>query len=132
MEILVRLSLVRLSLLAVFLPFAALSSAQDINARVSGRALDETGSGVPFAVIDFLRDNVVVVTTRADLIGAFTTAVPAGTYMMRIEAPGFAVATRAIDLATGTAARTDLTLRIASLSEQIQVLPTSIVGPRAE
>jgi len=127
-------SLVRI-LLAVSwaLTITPSSFAQDVFCRVSGRALDETGRGIPHAVVEIIRDARVVATERADVTGAFlSAAIPAGTYVIRVEAPGFAATTRTLDLSAGRLTRTELTLRIASLSEQIQVIPTSIVGPRAE
>ncbi len=107
--------------------------AQDVPARVSGRVLDETGSGLPHAVLEFLLGDAVTVAVRADVTGSFSaTGLQPGRYLIRAEAPGFIPATRPIDIAPGRLTRTELTLRIAGVSEQIQVMPASIVGPRAE
>jgi Fe(3+) dicitrate transport protein len=126
-------SIARALLVSWILTIASASFAQETASRVSGRALDETGSGVPHAVVELVRDGRPVATQRADVTGAFASAAMApGTYVIRVEAPGFATATRTIELTPGRSTRTELTLRIASLSEQIQVIPTSIVGPRAE
>ena len=124
---------VRALLVSSLLTITASSSAEEAYSRVWGRALDESGSGIPHAVVELVREGTLVATRRADITGAFTwTAMPSGTYVIRVEAPGFASATRTIELTPGRSTRAELTLRIASLSEQIQVIPTSIVGPRAE
>jgi Fe(3+) dicitrate transport protein len=129
----VRASLLRGFLVLLVLAFGTSALAENPGSRISGRVLDETGSGLPHAVVDVLRDGSVVVTVHADVTGAFSTAaLPAAAYVLRVEAPGFAALTRTIDLAPGRPARAEVTLRIASVSERIQVVPASIVGPRTE
>ncbi|MGH9346683.1 MAG: TonB-dependent receptor domain-containing protein [Vicinamibacterales bacterium] len=100
---------------------------------MSGRVVDETGSGLPAAVVELLRDDRVLVTLRADVTGAFAAAgLLPGAYVLRAEAPGFAPVMSRIDLAPGQSLRAELSMPIAGVSEKIQVRPSSIVGPRAE
>lgn len=125
---------VRPVLVAVAL-FAALPArGQPVaESRVSGRILDESGSGLPSATVELRRDDAVVVTVRADVTGAFSIrSVAPGSYVLRAEAPGFAPATRTVALAGGESTRVELLLPVAGVSEEIRVVPTSVVGPRAE
>jgi len=113
MEIFVRLCLVRVSSLVLCLIAATVASAQNASApesRIVGRALDETGSGVPYAVVEFVRDNTVVATRQADVTGAFSVILPAGTYEVRADAPGFGTTRRTLTLSASTPLRTELTL----------------------
>lgn len=122
-----------LSFLLALCAAPSLTLAQEAVSRISGRVLDETGSGIPYARVELLRDQAVVATVRADVAGGFTAAdLAPGRYVIRVESAGFAPAAQTVDLTPGRATRAELTLPIARVSEQIQVLPASIVGARAE
>jgi Fe(3+) dicitrate transport protein len=130
----VLVSLIRLCSLAFLIViFSGPAFAQSHTCRVSGRVVDETGAGLPDALVEFRLSDELVASLRADVSGAFAaTALTPGRYLMRAEAPGFSSVTRSIEVAAGLPVRVDLTLPVAGVSEQIHVMPSSIVGPRAE
>jgi Fe(3+) dicitrate transport protein len=110
----------------------AVGEAQERRGLV-GRVLDETGSGLPDARVELLQGETTVAEVHADFAGAFSSEpLPAGEYVLRAEAPGFATVTRTIRIAPGATLHAVVTLPLAGVSEQIEVIPTSIVGPRAE
>jgi Fe(3+) dicitrate transport protein len=106
---------------------------QEATARVSGRVLDETGSALPHAVIEVRQGQSIISTLRADVAGIFGSGpLAAGEYTLQAEAPGFTPAQRSVTLSRGQRLRMDLTLSLAGITEQIQVVPTRIIGPREE
>jgi Fe(3+) dicitrate transport protein len=108
------------------------AAAQDRPALI-GRVVDETGSALPHADVQILQNGAVVADLNADFSGAFARASLApGEYILQADAPGFATTTRSVRVSAGETVRTELTLGLAGVSEQVEVIPSSIVGPRAE
>ncbi|HLG94940.1 MAG TPA: carboxypeptidase regulatory-like domain-containing protein [Bryobacteraceae bacterium] len=101
--------------------FAALS-AQGSEGSVRGNVVDQTGraiAGAAIALRGSVRDNQVAVT---DAAGQFTiSGVPAGTYSVQASAAGFAVFERQVTVTAGNATEISLSLKLASVSEEVTV-----------
>ncbi|MBI4905404.1 MAG: TonB-dependent receptor [Acidobacteria bacterium] len=118
------------SLLALFA--AALLStptmAQIGGGSIVGVASDQTGAAVPGVKVTALNQNTNVrqtVTTNGEGYYEFP-LLPGGRYKLQAEAAGFeTISGEAFDLASGTRPRIDLTLRIGSISEKVDVEATA-------
>ncbi|HEY7335937.1 MAG TPA: TonB-dependent receptor [Bryobacteraceae bacterium] len=101
--------------------FAALS-AQESAGSVRGTVVDQTGkaiAGAAIAIREPVRDNQVAVT---DAAGQFTiSGLSAGTYSVQGSAAGFAVSERQVTVTAGNAAEISLSLKLASVSEEVTV-----------
>jgi iron complex outermembrane receptor protein len=101
--------------------FAALS-AQENAGSVRGTVVDQAGKAIPGAAIAIrgaARGNQVTV---ADSAGQFTiSGLPAGTYSVQASVAGFAVLERQVTVTAGDAAEISLSLKVASVSEEVTI-----------
>jgi hypothetical protein len=100
--------------------------AQSGTARVGGTVLDPAGRPVAGARIEFDSASGARLTTTTGSDGGFAITLPAwGAYTVRVEAAGFAVVTRKIDLSAATSSLgASLTLRleqVAAAAEEVIV-----------
>jgi hypothetical protein len=99
--------------------------AQVDTASISGFVNDPSGSGVPNVQITVTHTGTGLVrTTTSNHQGAYVfNALPIGTYSIEAESPGFkrSIIRNFGPLTVGQSARTDLTLELGQLAEQIQV-----------
>ena len=108
--------------------FFALSAAafgQAIRAQMSGTITDESGSALPGVSVVLTSPALQVpqIQRIADATGAYQFVdLPAGTYRLAYELPGFATLVREeVRLSTGFAARMDIVMKVASVAETITV-----------
>ena len=112
--------------LAVMVPFVVLllagpAQAQDPETRLTGVVRDATGVGIPGVTVTATEQRTkaaVVATTGSD--GAYTLAVPAGSYTVTASLPGWRRVTQVVDVAAGASKAVDFSLQ-PTLSEEITV-----------
>ncbi len=96
--------------------------AQEGAGSMRGAVVDESGRTVPNAAIAIRglgRDAPAAVTNTE---GQFTiSGLPAGTYSLQASAAGFAVLERQVTVAAGNATEISLSLKLASVSEEVTV-----------
>lgn len=119
------LSLRRTGLLALFWLIALSSaSAQVTTATLYGVVMDSTGAVVPNAAATLTNEQTSATFRKVtDTVGEFQLDfVPAGTYTLRIEAPGFkAYEGKGVALTAGQQARQTYVLNVGSVNETIVV-----------
>jgi len=97
-------------------------SAQESAGSVRGTVVDQTGRAIAAAAIAIrgpVPDNQVAVTNAE---GQFTiSGLPAGTYSVQGSAAGFAVLERQVTVTAGNATEISLSLKLASVSEEVTV-----------
>jgi vitamin B12 transporter len=109
--------------------FAAIPTA------VRGTIRDADGAVVPQARVELLRNNQAVMSTRTDELGRYNfSAVPAGSYQLRAEAPGFAPQQSEIVsvLAGGGVVNVDLKLALGKLDQTVVVSATGTHVPESQ
>ena|ERR1700759_1551089 len=110
-----------LSLLLV----ASVPAMAQVSAALSGRITDQTGAGIPGAIVS-AKDTDVGISreTVTDGAGRYELpALPVGRYEVSATKSGFAVAVRSgINLVVGQDAAADLSLRVGNVSEQVKIL----------
>ena len=101
--------------------FAALS-AQESSGSMRGTVVDQSGKNVPGAAIAIrgLGKNAPAAVANAE--GQFTiSGLAAGTYSIQASAAGFAVLERQVTVTAGNATEIELSMRLASVSEEVTV-----------
>jgi hypothetical protein len=100
------------------------AAGQEVSASITGRIIDPTGAVVVNGTItarDINRGTTWPTTTNSEGIYAFP-RIPAGTYEIRISAPGFRTAVQAgVELEVNQRARLDVQLDVGSLTETVEV-----------
>ncbi len=118
-------------LLSLFLLPGADAHAQDAQATLTGQVTDAQGGAVPGATVTVespaLASPMSAVTDGG---GGYRFTLPAGTYSITVEVSGFATERRTgVMLATGATRNLDVTLQVAGLAEQVDVVGlTPILG----
>jgi hypothetical protein len=94
---------------------------------IAGTVADPTGAVIPQAKVTVTRAGAPVATTTSDGAGQFTfNALPAGTYQVKAEAPGFQAGTGSnVRIAPGAVQHLTLTLAIATDQQQVVVSATA-------
>jgi vitamin B12 transporter len=120
--------------LAVLTLLAVLSVQAQSNGSLRGKVVDPLGNPVPNAKIVLLQNDKEIIHGTSDAEGAFELSAPAGgSYIPRVEAPGFATQTLApIFLEAGKTEGVPISLRIGPLPQQIVVSATGIATPEAQ
>lgn len=113
-----------LLLVVAFLATAWINGAQSTGARIEGRVTDGQGGVLPGASVSLVQNTKVVATAVTDAGGRYTLAsVARGAYELRVQMPGFQVATRPI--AVGDAATLirvpDVALSVGGQTETVTV-----------
>ncbi|MDX2149994.1 MAG: TonB-dependent receptor [Bryobacteraceae bacterium] len=99
---------------------------------VAGRLTDGSGAAVPGAAVRLrLRGTGAEVTDTATADGTFRFEVGRGEYELKAIAEGFAEHRQTVKAGAPTAASLDIRLRPATLSQEITVRATAVVGPEA-
>src|SRR5688500_5358539 len=101
-----------IALLAILVPAAVFAQAS--GSALEGRVTDEQGGGVPGVTVTATNDSTGVQRVAVtDSTGAYRfPALPAGTYTVVVELPGFAtVTTREVELRVAQVRSLDATLR---------------------
>lgn len=101
-------------------------SAQTASGTVSGAVHDQSGVAVPEVSVSLIlsetsRPTTITVPTDASGYFAFDLPLPAGTYVLKAELPGFQKIEQALTLEAGQTVERHLTLRIGTLQETIHV-----------
>ncbi len=110
-------------LLLLLLP--ALLFGQADRGTIVGTVSDSTGAVIPGATVIVTHvDTNTSVTTESGAAGNYTIpALRAGTYTVKVEAPGFKTYTQTnVVLAAGSTARADAALEVGTLSESVEVV----------
>jgi len=95
---------------------------QDAGGRLEGRVTDASGGPLPGAQIMARQVDGAEHATVTDAGGAFSLALPAGSYTVRITLASFEVEERReVRVEPGKATRLDVTLRVAPLEEAVTV-----------
>jgi TonB-dependent receptor len=106
-----------LFVLLLFIVHAGLS--QSNRGAIAGRVTDATGAVIQRASVQLTPSNV---STVSDSLGEFIfPSVPAGTYVLKVTSIGFTELTKSITVTAGQTLRADMTLAVASGSEQVVV-----------
>ena len=108
---------------ALTMPLAAIRAQQASRASISGSVLDPSRAVIPRATISFKNttgSNEEAAT--ADLAGAYKlAAIPAGDYLVKVSAPGFAPFQKSITLAAGSSTSMNFSLELGSIQETVQI-----------
>jgi TonB family protein len=97
---------------------------------VIGTVYDPSGAVIPRARIWLKSTNEQVALTRPD--GTYTlTGIPAGEYLIRVTAPGFAAHEKTISLEAGARAKVDLHLAIGEVEETLNITAKHPEGAQA-
>ena len=97
---------------------------QAIDGRLVGTVNDSSSAAVPTASVVITNQNTGIVTKiQTDHAGNFVApSLPAGTYNVRVEAPGFRVAVSTGNtVAVAQTTRVDFALQVGSVSESIEI-----------
>src|SRR5262249_4817353 len=113
----------RLGLCVVLWGLAVASVAQAPTGTIAGAVTDESGAPIPAAVISITnRDTGLRRSTVTMLDGAYSAAaLPAGSYEVKCEAPGFRPVAREAAVATGSTTTVDLSLPIGTTKDVVTV-----------
>lgn len=119
--------------LAVLVAFAAVASAQDERARVSGVVTDRSGGALPGVIVSLRGASITPITAMTDGSGRYVTPwVAPGNYIVDFELSGFETSTIAsIRLIAGQTRIIDQELSLASLNEKVEVTAPVPVPPPA-
>lgn len=112
-------------------------SAQTPSPTVSGTVHDQTGVAVPdvsvaLTLSENSRPTTITVLTDASGYFEFDLGLPAGTYELEAEFPGFKTVEEQLTLEAGQSVERNLTLRIGSLQETIHVASSGRRGANAD
>ncbi|HET7871302.1 MAG TPA: TonB-dependent receptor plug domain-containing protein, partial [Terriglobales bacterium] len=116
---------------AVFSVFAFAA----VPTAVHGTIRDSSDAVVPQARVELLRNNQIVMSTKTDELGRYSfPSVPAGSYQLRAEAPGFAPQQSEVVsvLAGGGALNLDLKLAVGKLGQTVVVSATGTHVPESQ
>jgi iron complex outermembrane receptor protein/vitamin B12 transporter len=115
---------------AAFISIAAIAHAAVIRGIIS----DQTGAGIPGAKVELIENGATVTSASADASGQYLLHwSPAPGSLLRISAPGFRVAEKAVAPENTSGDLTaDFALRLASLSEQVTVTSTGTATPQSQ
>ena len=91
-------------------------------AALTVQVVDPSGAGIPHALV-VLHDEARAVDATADITGAATLSLPAGTYMLTASAPGFETRADTVRLAAGRARRVEIALPLSRVRETVTVMP---------
>lgn len=84
-------------LIFVFISLVFAKASDELAVRILGRVRDTSGAAIAGALLSArLSTGAVVANCRADNSGSFFFTVPAGEYLLTVDAPGFAQARLAI------------------------------------
>lgn len=128
---------VHLLCLAILLSFTGVAASAQEAPSLSGVVKDPAGLLVPNASVLIAGDSAAAAQkTTTDLNGAFSfPALASGSYTVEIDAQGFALLQKPVNLVAGQPIRLDLTLVLASASQSISVSgeadPYGVVPTRA-
>ena len=114
-----------------FLCFTAFSQQPD-TATLSGRVLDPQGATVAGATVRlYSRDSLIRRTTAAGPQGDYRfDALPAGEFLLEVQAPGFAALTQGpIDIRARSPRELDLTLRLDTVATRVLVTASGRAQP---
>lgn len=117
------------SVLLLGILIASLGYGQIRSGAITGTVTDATGAVVPGVQVVVTNQETNVETTAVTTDAGLYTApyLPAGTYTVSVNAPGFApYRERDIPLATAQTARIDITLRVGSLEQAVEVVATAM------
>jgi TonB-dependent receptor len=110
-----RLPFISFMLLMLALP----GLGQSTKGAIAGRVIDATGAVIQRAAIQLDPSGV---STTSDALGEYIfSAVPSGAYTLKVTSVGFTSTTKAITVVAGQTLHADLTLDVASSSEQVVV-----------
>jgi TonB-dependent receptor len=111
-----RLSLLSFLLLLI-LPLACMG--QSNKGTLTGRVTDTTGAIIQNAEVQL---SPLGLSATTGTLGEYTlAAVPAGTYTLKVTSVGFSASTKSVTVAAGQTLHADMTLAVASSSEQVVV-----------
>jgi outer membrane receptor protein involved in Fe transport len=108
---------------------AAPASAQLLYGSIVGTVEDQSGAVVPNATVSILSKTTGLTReTKADEVGRYSLLnVPAGSYEMKVSAPGFRTVTReAVEVSINSVTRTDMKLEVGQVSEQVTVAASAV------
>ncbi len=108
-----------------FVAFAASVAGQNSETKITVEVADSSGAALASARVAVLTAGGATLSSgRTDDSGRYTTdALPAGRYLLQVEAPGFATHRESLDTTAGTADRR-VTLDPAHVEEQVTVTAT--------
>jgi len=110
-----RLPFISFLLLVLALPGLSQSS----KGAIAGRVIDATGAVIQRAAIQLEPSGM---STTSDALGEYIfPAVPSGAYTLKVTSVGFTSITKTVTVTAGQTLHTDLTLGVASSSEQVVV-----------
>jgi outer membrane receptor protein involved in Fe transport len=120
--------------LGVFLVFGRTATAQTETAQISGSVVDATNAVVPNArVTAESLANGFERTTRTNDRGVYTvTNLPPGSYRVSVDAEGFALALRILELPVGSQIALDVALSVGPTATTIFVAPRGAAAPNTE
>ena len=107
--------------------------AQALPGRLKGRVLDATGGPIGGASVAVRRAGATdaPLTIVTDGYGQFDLPLAPGVYSVMIASPGFVAASQRIDIGAGTNRTVDVVLRVAGISEVVNVDALLADAPRA-
>ncbi len=114
----------RLRVLVALLLLTAAISLQAQNARITGTVTDPSGGALPGTDVKAVNaESQAAVTVTTDAAGVFTVAfLPAGRYVLHVEAPGFATFTSPeLKVDVGQGATFNVTLQVESAATNVEV-----------
>ena len=117
--------------LSLLLGAADVAAAQNAQATLSGQVSDAQGGAVPGVTVTAESPALASpMTAVTDSGGQYSLALPAGTYAIAFDVSGFAPERRTgVMLAAGATRNLDVTLQVAALAEQVDVVGlTPILG----
>jgi hypothetical protein len=107
--------------LGMLLGPANIAQAQETTGTIEGVVRDASGGVLPGATVE-ATGPVGVVTTVSNEQGEYRfPRLPSGRYSIRVSLPSFATGTSAVDLTVGTTARVEFELRVAGVTETVEV-----------
>jgi catecholate siderophore receptor len=112
---------------------AASGDVQALPGHLKGRVLDATGGPVGGASVTVRRAGTTdaPITIVTDGYGQFDVPLAPGVYSVVIASPGFVGASQRIDIGAGTDRTVDVVLRVAGISEVVNVDASLVDSPRA-
>lgn len=93
------------------------------NGTITGTVLDQTRKPIASAAVEATSESAGATrTTVSDAEGRFSLSVPAGTYLVRVSSPGFALATRSgAQVADGATLDVPVTMSVETLATSVTV-----------
>src|SRR6201996_4762455 len=110
-------------LVSSLLSFPCASLHAQANTGLTGRVTDPSGATIPGAHITFINEATGIRTqTAASSVGLYTTSLPAGTYDITVEAPGFEKFEQThLVVEVGAEATNDIKLTMGSVNQTVEV-----------